>query len=133
MKHGVYPFQTADTPRAQQLLAMRQRSGNQTFTTCIHDKRRLLWSSRLHDLHVLAVNSVVPKATSGQKICCRFFKSDLLALQNLCCFASCRQARKQKDEDILNNKAKDGDYSTTGTMLDPYGKEPSKYPKGAAN
>ncbi len=39
-----------------------------------------------------------------------------------------REARKQKDEDILNDKAKGGDYSTTGTLLDPYGKEPSKYP-----
>ena len=39
-----------------------------------------------------------------------------------------REARKQKDEDILNDKAKGGDFSTTGTLLDPYGKEPSKYP-----
>ncbi|DBA93072.1 hypothetical protein WJX79_002033 [Trebouxia sp. C0005] len=39
-----------------------------------------------------------------------------------------REARKQKDEDILNDKAKGGDYTTTGTLLDPYGKEPSKYP-----
>ena len=40
----------------------------------------------------------------------------------------CREARKQKDEDILNDRAKGGDYTTTGTLLDPYGKEPSKYP-----
>ncbi|KAL3137858.1 hypothetical protein ABBQ38_005111 [Trebouxia sp. C0009 RCD-2024] len=44
-----------------------------------------------------------------------------------------RQARKQKDEDILNDKAKDGDYTTTGTLLDPYGKQPSKYPTKAAS
>lgn len=46
---------------------------------------------------------------------------------------SCRQARKQKDEDILNDKAKGGDFTTTNTLLDPYGKEPSKYPTRAAS
>ncbi len=46
------------------------------------------------------------------------------------CHPSCgsHPARKQKDEDILNDKAKGGDYTTTNTLLDPYGKEPSKYP-----
>ncbi len=49
-------------------------------------------------------------------------------LDSFVCACYDREARKQKDEDILNDKAKGGDYSTTGTLLDPYGKEPSKYP-----
>ena len=45
------------------------------------------------------------------------------------CLICNREARKQLDEDILNNKAAGGNYTTTNTLLDPYGKEPSKYPK----
>lgn len=40
----------------------------------------------------------------------------------------CREARQQKDEDAKNDKAAGGGYSTTNTLLDPYGKEPSKLP-----
>lgn len=78
MKLGVYPFQTADTPRAPQLLVMRQRSGDNramfTILATTIDYSCPLCIDRGHMIYMYCQQQLSNNKVD-QKHCCFLFQA----------------------------------------------------------